>query len=44
MRSRSRVLDDGPRAFTLPDWLRVFQLDCKGGIAPEPPALDRVVR
>ena len=38
------VLDDGPRAFALPDWLDVFQLDCKGGTLASVRALDRLMR
>ena len=37
------VLDDGPRAFALPDRLRIIQLDCKGGMLRSLSALDRVV-
>jgi len=37
------VLDDGPRAFALPGWLRVVQLDCKGGMLRSLSALDRAV-
>jgi len=36
------VLDEGPRAFDLPKWLRVIQLDCKGGLMPSIAALNRV--
>ena len=38
------VLDDVPRAFEMPDWLRIFQLDCKGGILSSIRSLDQVVR
>ena len=37
------VLDDGPRAFDLPEWLKVAQLDCKGRLVSSIAALDRVV-
>ena len=37
------LLDDDPHAFELPGWLRVFQLDCKGGIGSSIRALRRVV-
>jgi N-acetylgalactosamine-N,N'-diacetylbacillosaminyl-diphospho-undecaprenol 4-alpha-N-acetylgalactosaminyltransferase len=38
------VLDEGPRAFALPDWLTIFQLDCRGGLAASITGLRRVVR
>jgi glycosyltransferase involved in cell wall biosynthesis len=38
------LLDDDPRAFALPDWLRVFQLDCSGGMGSSIRAVRRVVR
>jgi N-acetylgalactosamine-N,N'-diacetylbacillosaminyl-diphospho-undecaprenol 4-alpha-N-acetylgalactosaminyltransferase len=38
------VLDDVPRAFEMPPWLRIFQLDCKGSILSSMAALERVVR
>jgi N-acetylgalactosamine-N,N'-diacetylbacillosaminyl-diphospho-undecaprenol 4-alpha-N-acetylgalactosaminyltransferase len=38
------VLDDVPRAFDMPEWLRIFQLDCKGSILSSMTALERVVR
>jgi len=37
------VLDDGPRAFDLPEWLKTVQLDCKGGMLRSLTALDRAV-
>ena len=38
------LLDADPRAFPLPEWLKVFQLDCRGGIASSIRAVDRIVR
>jgi glycosyltransferase involved in cell wall biosynthesis len=38
------LLDDDPRAFSLPEWLRVFQLDCKGGTISSIRAVGRIVR
>ena len=38
------VLDDGPRAFKMPEWLRIFQLDCKGKTLSSIRSLDQVVR
>lgn len=38
------LLDEDRRAFVLPDWLRVFQLNCRGGMAPSIRAVERVVR
>src|SRR6476660_1972187 len=38
------VLDDGPRAFALPEWLATFQFDCGGGMLASIAALNRVVR
>ena len=38
------VLDDVPRAFEMPAWLTIFQLDCKGSILASVTALERVVR
>lgn len=38
------LLDDDPRAFPLPEWLKVFQLDCRGGIASSIRSVDRIVR
>ena len=37
------LLDDGPRAFELPGWLRIIQLDCKGGMRSSLSALDAIV-
>lgn len=37
------LLDDGPRAFELPGWLRIIQLDCKGGMRSSISALDAIV-
>ena len=36
------VLDDVTSAFEMPDWLRIFQLDCKGGILSSIRSLDQV--
>lgn len=38
------LLDDDPRAFALPDWLRVIQLDCSGGMGASIRKLGAVVR
>jgi len=38
------VLDEGPRAFALPDWLTIFQLDCGGGLVASISGLNHVVR
>lgn len=38
------VLDEGPRAFPLPGWLTIFQLDCVGGLLASISGLNRVVR
>ena len=38
------ILDDVPRAFEMPAWLRIFQLDCKGSILASMAALEAVVR
>lgn len=38
------VLDDVTSAFEMPDWLRIFQLDCKGGILSSIRSLDQVAR
>lgn len=38
------VLDDVPRAFDMPEWLRIFQLDCNGSIFSSMKALERIVR
>ena len=38
------VLDDVPSAFEMPDWLKIFQLDCKGGIVSSIRSLDQVAR
>jgi glycosyltransferase involved in cell wall biosynthesis len=38
------LLDDAPRAFILPAWVRVFQLDCKGGLLLSVRAVAGVVR
>ena len=38
------VLDEGPRAFPLPGWLTIFQLDCAGGLLASISGLNRVVR
>ena len=37
------VLDEGPRAFDLPEWLEVIQLDCRGKLTATIAALNRVV-
>lgn len=37
------ILDDDPRAFALPDWLEVEQLDCKGSLVSSIAAVDRLV-
>jgi glycosyltransferase involved in cell wall biosynthesis len=37
------VLDDGPRAFDLPEWLSIVQLDCKGGMLRSLVQLDRAI-
>jgi glycosyltransferase involved in cell wall biosynthesis len=38
------LLDDDARAFRLPEWLTVFQLDCRGRTLASIRAVDRVVR
>jgi N-acetylgalactosamine-N,N'-diacetylbacillosaminyl-diphospho-undecaprenol 4-alpha-N-acetylgalactosaminyltransferase len=38
------LLDDDPRAFSLPEWLRVFQLDCGGGTVASIRSVNRIVR
>jgi glycosyltransferase involved in cell wall biosynthesis len=38
------LLDDDPRAFALPPWVRVFQLDCGGATVGSIRAVDRIVR
>ena len=38
------VLDEGPRAFALPDWLTILQLDCGGGLVASISGLNHVVR
>ncbi|HEY7005502.1 MAG TPA: glycosyltransferase, partial [Sphingomicrobium sp.] len=36
------VLDDGPQAYPLPHWLKVFQLDCRGRTLSSIAAVDRL--
>lgn len=38
------VLDVGPQAFRLPEWLQTFQLNCRGGTLASIAAIDRLVR
>nr|AUN37791.1 lipopolysaccharide core biosynthesis glycosyltransferase lpsD [uncultured bacterium] len=38
------VLDDVPRAFQMPEWLMIFQLDCKGGTLASIRGIEQVVR
>jgi N-acetylgalactosamine-N,N'-diacetylbacillosaminyl-diphospho-undecaprenol 4-alpha-N-acetylgalactosaminyltransferase len=38
------LLDDDSRAFALPQWLRLFQLDCGGAMVASVRAVDRIVR
>lgn len=38
------LLDQAPRAFDLPEWLQVEQLDCKGGTVSSIRAVGRLVR
>jgi glycosyltransferase involved in cell wall biosynthesis len=37
------VLDDAPRAYSLPPWLKIFQLDCRGGMLSSLSAIDKLV-
>ena len=38
------VLDADPRAFALPNWLTIFQLDCGGGLIASISGLNHIVR